>query len=137
MWQYSKPSRECHPSIHSIPPIKHATASAWMFPWERRQMEGSGGLKTWEKLYWGVFVVAISVFLFNRAREWNVDEKDSKIDEEREAKKLEKARLVLLGANMLEEEEDPFDGLSPQVLFLFLNHWSSTPILVALLIGRV
>ena len=38
-----------------------------MFPWERRQLRGDGtGLQTWEKLYWGVFVTAISVFLFSR-----------------------------------------------------------------------
>ena len=40
-----------------------------MFPWERRQLRGGdegGGLRTWEKLYWGVFVTAISVFLFSR-----------------------------------------------------------------------
>ena len=38
-----------------------------MFPWERRQLRGDGsGLRTWEKLYWGVFVTAISVFLFSR-----------------------------------------------------------------------
>lgn len=41
----------------------------WMFPWERRQLRGAEdgkGLRTWEKLYWGVFVTAISVFLFSR-----------------------------------------------------------------------
>ena len=40
-----------------------------MFPWERRQLRGAEdgkGLRTWEKLYWGVFVTAISVFLFSR-----------------------------------------------------------------------
>ena len=39
--------------------------SGWMFPWERRQMEG-GKLKVWEKLYWGVFVAGMALFLFNR-----------------------------------------------------------------------
>ena len=39
-----------------------------MFPWERRQMEG-GELKPWEKMYWGVFVVAIALLLFNRLKD--------------------------------------------------------------------
>jgi hypothetical protein len=39
-----------------------------MLPWERRQLQG-GALKWWEKLYWGVFVVGISLILFNRI-EW-------------------------------------------------------------------
>lgn len=38
-----------------------------LFPWERRQFDGSGGgLRTWEKVYWGVFVTSISIFLFSR-----------------------------------------------------------------------
>ena len=43
-----------------------AAATAWMFPWERRQMEGRGPLRTWEKVYWGVFVTAMALFLFSR-----------------------------------------------------------------------
>ena len=41
-------------------------ASAWMFPWEKRQMDGSGPLRTWERIYWGGFVTALSLFLFSR-----------------------------------------------------------------------
>ncbi len=48
-------------SLHS------AVTSSMLFPWERRQFDGKpGGLKTWEKLYWGIFVTSISVFLFSR-----------------------------------------------------------------------
>ena len=44
-----------------------AAATAWMFPWERRQMGGEGTpLRTWERLYWGVFVMAIAIYLFSR-----------------------------------------------------------------------
>lgn len=44
-----------------------AAATAWMFPWERRQMGGEGTpLRTWERLYWGVFVMAIALYLFSR-----------------------------------------------------------------------
>jgi hypothetical protein len=42
--------------------------SPWMFPWERRQLQG-GELRWWEKMYWGVFVVGIALILFNRL-EW-------------------------------------------------------------------
>ena len=42
-------------------------ASAWMFPWEKRQMEGgSGPLRTWERVYWGVFVTGLTFFLLSR-----------------------------------------------------------------------
>lgn len=42
-------------------------ASAWMFPWEKRQMDGTQQpLRTWEKLYWGVFVTALAGLLFSR-----------------------------------------------------------------------
>ena len=44
-----------------------SAASAWMFPWEKRQMEGgSGPLRTWERVYWGVFVTGLSFFLLSR-----------------------------------------------------------------------
>ena len=46
-----------------------SAATSWMFPWEKRQMDGRGSpLRTWEKVYWGVFVTAISLFLFNRLK---------------------------------------------------------------------
>lgn len=46
-----------------------SAATSWMFPWEKRQMDGRGTpLRTWEKLYWGVFVTAIALFLFNRLK---------------------------------------------------------------------
>ena len=38
-----------------------------MFPWEKRQMDGAQQpLRTWEKLYWGVFVTALAGLLFSR-----------------------------------------------------------------------
>lgn len=36
-------------------------------------MEG-GELKPWEKLYWGVFVVAIALLLFNRLKDGEPEE---------------------------------------------------------------
>jgi len=42
-----------------------------MFPWEKRQMDGSNQpLRTWEKVYWGVFVTGFSVFLLSRVSVW-------------------------------------------------------------------
>lgn len=99
--------------------LPNRAATSWMFPWERRQMQGSGGLRTWEKMYWGVFVVAISLFLFNRLRD--VQPEEPQVDEKKETLKREKARMVLAGGSVVnfsyagdEEEEDPFEGLSPQ-----------------------
>ena len=38
-----------------------------MFPWEKRQMDGqSGPLRSWEKIYWWIFVSAIAFFLYSR-----------------------------------------------------------------------
>lgn len=58
--------------------------------------------------------MAVSVFLFNRARDWTAEE-PPKVDHEREARKIEKARLVLAGASVVEEEDDLFEGLAPEV----------------------
>ncbi len=47
--------------------VSGGAASAWMLPWERRQMDGAATpLRTWEKLYWGIFVAGFSAFLFSR-----------------------------------------------------------------------
>lgn len=46
-----------------------------MFPWEKRQMDGgSQPLRTWEKVYWGVFVTGFSVFLLSRVSVWTSPE---------------------------------------------------------------
>ena len=43
-------------------------------------MDGRGTpLRTWEKLYWGVFVTAISLFLFNRLKPSPEEAKVSKL----------------------------------------------------------
>ncbi|GAB4824256.1 hypothetical protein N2152v2_011302 [Parachlorella kessleri] len=85
-------------------------ATNFMFPWERRQMEG-GKLKTWEKFYWGVFAVAMASLLFNRVS-WK-EKEPPKVDEEKEARKAEQARLMLAGKSFL-EDEDTFKGMTPQ-----------------------
>eukprot|EP00890_Picochlorum_soloecismus_P001429 jgi/Picsp_1/2287/NSC_05751-R1_protein len=111
--------------VHNSAQEAAAVATNWMFPWERRQMQG-GSLSSWEKLYWGVFVVAISVFLFNRAGHFTSSEKDG--DGEAEAKELEKqkrARLVLAGASMLDDEDDdPFEGLTPKEIQDYVEEYT-------------
>jgi hypothetical protein len=57
-----------HWSTAACSPAASPAATPWMFPWERRQLQG-GALRWWEKMYWGVFVVGISLILFNRL-EW-------------------------------------------------------------------
>ena len=91
-----------------------SAATSWMFPWERRQLEGTGELRTWEKLYWGVFVVAVSLFLFNRVRDWNQEEPE--VDTSKETRKEERARMVLAGDTVLVPwgQEDPFEGMTPE-----------------------
>jgi hypothetical protein len=42
-------------------------------------MEGGTGLRSWEKAYWGVFVVAIALFLFNRLPGKEVEVEDPKV----------------------------------------------------------
>ncbi|CAL8470149.1 g9691 [Coccomyxa elongata] len=87
-------------------------ASAWMFPWEKRQMDGAQQpLRTWEKLYWGVFVTALAGLLFSRL--YRSEKPEPKVDEEKEAKKLQRARMVLAG-HAFTDDDDPFEGLTPQ-----------------------
>lgn len=95
------------------------TATSWMFPWEKRQMDGRGTpLRTWEKLYWGVFVTAIALFLFNRLKP---NPQEAKVDEDKEAKKLAAARAVLAGRSFTEGEDDPFEGLAPKEIQTYID----------------
>ncbi|KAL6778909.1 hypothetical protein ACKKBF_B04085 [Auxenochlorella protothecoides x Auxenochlorella symbiontica] len=90
-----------------------AIATVWMFPWERRQMEG-GKLTTWEKVYWGAFVAGMSLLAYNNLpRFWKTKE-PPKVDEDKEARKLERTRLILAGQSVLDGEE--FDGLEPEAI---------------------
>ncbi|KAI3431299.1 hypothetical protein D9Q98_004358 [Chlorella vulgaris] len=95
---------------------KVAAGSPWMFPWERRQLQG-GELRWWEKMYWGVFVVGIALILFNRL-EWE-KVPDPAIEERRkllEEQRMAAARIVLAGKSILVPwgTDDPFGGMSPQ-----------------------
>ena len=74
-----------------------------------------GALRPWEKVYWGVFVAGLAVLLFNRLREAPKAPPDPAIAAAKEAAKVDRARLVLAGASVTEGEEDPFEGLAPEV----------------------
>jgi hypothetical protein len=102
--------------------------SNFMFPWERRQMQG-GALSTWEQWYWGVFVLAVAVFLFNRAGSGTTGADPEKEEEERRKKEeiqklqAERARMIMVGGSVLVpgDEEDPFEGLSPEEVMAFVE----------------
>jgi hypothetical protein len=103
--------------------------SNFMFPWERRQMQG-GALSTWEQWYWGVFVLAIAVFLFNRAGSWTNSEEDiekataeKRRQEEMERLKVARARLIMTGGSVLvgDDEDDPFENMTPQEVESFVQ----------------
>ena len=98
--------------------------SNFMFPWERRQMQG-GSLNTWERWYWGVFVLAIAVFLFNRTGSWLNSEEDiekaaaeKRRQEEMERLQVERARLIMTGGSILvgDDEDDPFEYVAAEIL---------------------
>lgn len=97
---------------------QHAAAQsvtrALLFPWERRQFDGRGGkLRTWEKMYWGVFVTAVAGLLFSKVL-LPSDTKQQEVDEGKEARKKELARLLLAGGlSLTEDDAQVFEGLSP------------------------
>lgn len=118
---------------------------AFMFPWERYQLENQDKpLRWWEKAYWGVFVVLVAAFLFNRSQQWMEEKKGAykdlriripvrpgsdappwPVDPEKEAREKERRRhhavLVLGGRPFLEEEEDPLEGMTPQQVQDFIE----------------
>ena len=60
-------ARSQHGGMLKQVPFFNAVTRTFLFPWERRQFsEDNKGLRTWEKLYWGVFVTAIAGLLFSR-----------------------------------------------------------------------
>lgn len=76
-------------------------------------MEG-GKLHWWEKAYWVAFAGCLGLLAYNHLPGYFAKEAP-KVDEEKEARKREAARMVLAGHSLLDSEDDPFDGLSPEV----------------------
>lgn len=109
-----------------------------MLPWERRQILGDEGanakqgLRPWEKAYWGLFVTALAFLLYSR-----VLKPDASADEAarakakasdaghqaREAAKAAAARPLLAGRGcfVLDDEDDPFEGLEPSDVQAFVE----------------
>lgn len=111
-----KPRAPVEPEAHAAAagPSSTQPTKVWMFPWERRQIEGAGTpLRSWEKAYWGVFVTAIALFLFSRLRAPPVPKEDPQVAQQREEKKQIAARALLAGRSF-NEGDDLFDGLSPR-----------------------
>ena len=86
-------------------------------------MEG-GKLNTWEKLYWAAFAGGMCLLAYNHLPDLWRKKEVPKVDEDKEARKKERARLILAGRSLLETDEDPFDGLTPQVSSLLRNEFS-------------
>ena len=94
-------------------------ASAFMFPWEKRALDGGGGgLSNTEKGYWVVFGGAMLYFGFKLATNKGKSEEateDAKREEERvDNLKRQRALAVLRGESIIGGVEDPFEGLSPE-----------------------
>ena len=105
-----------------------------MLPWERRQLLGDEqqGLRPWEKAYWGLFVTAIAFLLYSRLLKPDADAEAAaaaKLDAAdagkvaREAAKAAAARPLLAGRGcfVLDDEDDPFEGLDPAEVQAFVE----------------
>lgn len=106
---------ENNSTTHPPSPPPH-TATTWMFPWERRQLEGGpGGLRPWEKVYWGLFVTALAGLGYSRLVRAEPPP-PSPTDDAREAARRAAVRPLLVGAPLfvLDGEADPFDGETPE-----------------------
>eukprot|EP00210_Caulerpa_lentillifera_P002237 g2149.t1 len=94
---------------------------SFMFPWERRQMDGENApLRTWEKFYWWVFVVGLAALFYSWSRDTVSTKSQPEVDEELEAKKIEMARAVLAGKS-LNDGVDPFEGFTPRQIEKFVE----------------
>ena len=87
-----------------------------MFPWERRQLDDpGGGLRPWEKAYWGLFVTSLAVLLATRVFRKDDALPPAEDAAAKEEAKAEAARLLLAGkAYVGDDDDDPFEGLDPK-----------------------
>ncbi|KAK9808753.1 hypothetical protein WJX72_003037 [[Myrmecia] bisecta] len=103
-------------AAHALP----QGVTPFMFPWEKRQILDSGKpLRTWEKVYWGLFVGAITLLLFNRLRD--TEPVVEPVDEDKEAARERVARMVLAGKSLLDDSKDAFEGLSPKEIQQYVD----------------
>jgi hypothetical protein len=96
--------------------------SSVMFPWERAVLHAerwTGELKPWQKAYWALFAFGCAFVVGSRVKRFY---EDADADESRrEAMESNKRALhaAIEGRSFIahsedDDEEDPFDGLSPQ-----------------------
>jgi hypothetical protein len=96
--------------------------SSVMFPWERAVLHAerwTGELKPWQKAYWAVFALGCAFVVGSRVKRF-YDDADAD-ENRREAMESNKRALhaAIEGRSFIahsedDDEEDPFDGLSPQ-----------------------
>eukprot|EP00877_Chromochloris_zofingiensis_P002059 jgi/Chrzof1/11854/Cz06g12140.t1 len=86
---------------------------------------GSKPLRSWERWYWGVAVVGISIVLYSRLKPSG--KTPEQLEEERqraaalEEQRKERMRSILMGRHFIEGKEDPFEGMSPKQIQDFVN----------------
>jgi hypothetical protein len=106
-------------------------ATAFMFPWEKRALDGSAGkspmagLSNVEKGYWLVFSGAMLYFglkLFNnKTKTEEVTEEEQEEARTLEQSKKERALSILQGESIIGGTEDPFEGLSPSEIDAYVK----------------
>ena len=96
-----------------------------MFPWERAVLHSerwAGELKPWQKAYWAAFALGCAFVVGSRAKRYYDDQES----EEERRRSMEANKRALRGAlegrsfigasgeDEEDEDEDPFDGMSPE-----------------------
>ena len=96
-----------------------------MFPWERAVLHSerwAGELKPWQKAYWAAFALGCAFVVGSRAKRY-YDDQESEEERQRSMEANKRAlRGALEGRSFIgasgedeeDEDEDPFDGMSPE-----------------------
>ena len=99
--------------------------SGLMFPWERAVLHSErwvGELKPWQKAYWAAFALGCAFVVGSRAKRY-YDDQESEEERQRSMEANKRAlRGALEGRSFIgasgedeeDEDEDPFDGMSPE-----------------------
>ena len=101
-------------------------ATAFMFPWEKRALDGSStGLSNIEKGYWVVFAGAMLYFglkvFNNKSKQKEEDGEESDEAKRLETLKKQRALSILQGESIIGGEEDPFEGLTPDEIDAYVK----------------
>lgn len=98
-------------------------ATSYMFPWERRALDGEGGkLSFMEKAYWVFFVGALGFLGARMLMRTNTKDGTTEDErDERDAARKQRALAILRGDSIIGGSEDPFDGLTPEEIEAFVR----------------